>query len=80
MILPSAFENYTKKIMGTELYADFLQAMQQESTAFIRLNPYKCSHYHIAVPANPVSWYRHGYALKSKPQFTFDPLHHAGLY
>lgn len=80
MILPTAFESYTKNLMGTELYANFLQVMQQEPTAFIRLNPYKCPHYQFTMPTTPVAWCGYGYALKSKPQFTFDPLFHAGLY
>ncbi len=80
MKFPTAFEQYTKALMGEELYANFKRSMQQEPTAFIRLNYYKNNLAHIIMPATQVAWYKYGYALKVRPTFTFDPLWHAGLY
>ncbi len=80
MTLPPDFTKYTRALMGHTLYRQFEQAMNHEPTAFIRLNRLKCPDAEPCVPAEPVAWYRHGYALTGRPAFTFDPLLHAGLY
>lgn len=80
MVLPAEFESYTKTLMGNDLYENFVRAMHDEPTAYIRLNHHKCPTARINVPATEVPWYAHGYALKDRPAFTFDPFLHAGLY
>lgn len=76
MTLPEEFQAYTREMMGAQRYATFVEALQQEPMTSIRLNPA------IAQPLQqqPVPWCRHGYYLDSRPNFTFDPLFHAGLY
>ena len=76
MTLPEEFQAYTREMMGPQRYATFVEALQQEPMTSIRLNPA------IAQPLQqqPVPWCRHGYYLDSRPNFTFDPLFHAGLY
>lgn len=80
MVLPEAFENYTRAMMGDDLFAHFAHSMQQDATAFVRLNHYKCPTAKMALTASKVPWYEYGYALEARPAFTFDPLFHAGLY
>ena len=80
MVLPEAFENYTRAMMGDDLFAHFAHSMQQDATAFVRLNHYKCPTAKMALAASKVPWYEYGYALDARPAFTFDPLFHAGLY
>ena len=62
--------------MGPERYATFFEALQQEPLTSIRLNPAKAQPMH----QQPVPWCRYGYYLNGRPNFTFDPLFHAGLY
>ena len=45
----------------------------------IRLNPLKTKGWEV-IQGEAVPWCRDGYYLKRRPQFTFDPLLHAGAY
>ena len=78
--LPKDFTEQTQAIFGDELWNDFLHAMQEEPPVSIRLNPYRLSNLWTVIGGQPVPWCRHGYYLASRPQFTFDPLLHAGAY
>lgn len=61
------------------------QSLEAEPSAFIRINPSK-----ISSPlelervsqylGERVPWCEYGYALTSRPRFTFDPAMHQGLY
>ena len=78
MQVPKEFEEYTKALMGEELYATLSQALEAEPPVSIRLNPYAPM---ASVPsATPVPWSRYGYYLEERPNFTFDPLLHSGCY
>ena len=88
--LPEEFRTYTQQLMGEELYAQLQHGIErQEAPTSIRLNPFKVPHgTHVApqyrcdeplqelVPWSP----RCGRYLSCRPNFTFDPLFHAGLY
>lgn len=81
--LPQDFETATRRLMGDSLYDRFRQSLDAEPPASIRLNPFKTATAggQLAVPqAMAVPWCRHGWYLDSRPDFTFDPLLHAGLY
>lgn len=78
--LPKDFTEQTQAIFGDELWNDFLRAMQEEPPVSIRLNPYRLSNLWTVIGGQPVPWCRRGYYLASRPQFTFDPLLHAGAY
>ncbi|MBR5657148.1 MAG: hypothetical protein IKW98_10810 [Prevotella sp.] len=78
MNLPEEFQAYTRTMMGQERFATFIEALQQEPPTSIRLNPAKALE--SATPKQPVAWCRRACFLDGRPNFTFDPLFHAGLY
>lgn len=78
-MLPPDFISQTKRIFGDSLWADFLHAMEEEPPVSIRLNPLKTKGWEV-IQGEAVPWCRDGYYLKRRPQFTFDPLLHAGAY
>jgi 16S rRNA C967 or C1407 C5-methylase (RsmB/RsmF family)/NOL1/NOP2/fmu family ribosome biogenesis protein len=82
MILPEDFSRYTKDLMGDKLYADVIEGLDKEPSVSIRLNPQK-SHFSVQDiddEDGEVAWCASGVYLKRRPNFTFDPLFHAGLY
>lgn len=87
MILPSHFEDYTRQLMGPFLYKKLIEGLQQDASASIRLNPFKPlkttqeQNANTAIAsASRVPWCENGLILPTRPNFTFDPLLHAGLY
>ena len=62
------------------------EAFQRPSSVSVRLNPSKVSEPEAFVAENfgegaeKVPWSPFGYILKERPQFTLDPLFHAGCY
>lgn len=67
--------------MGQELYSRLEKGLGEEPPVSIRLNPFKCTERaEIAGKAGGVPWCRLGAYLQSRPNFTFDPLLHAGMY
>lgn len=62
--------------MGEERLNRFLEALDEESPTSIRMNPSKGS----LTVGESVPWCPEGYYLEGRPQFTFDPLFHAGCY
>lgn len=64
--------------MGEERLNRFLEALDEESptSTSIRMNPSKGS----LTVGESVPWCPEGYYLEGRPQFTFDPLFHAGCY
>lgn len=88
MMLPQAFEDYTRQLMGEALYERFLRGINDAPSTSIRLNPFKikdtsngeAGRFLPAGEAMPVPWCNLGYCLPTRPNFTFDPLLHAGLY
>ena len=79
MILPSEFERQTREIFGAPRYNDFTHALAEQPPVSIRWNPLKTT-----LDRNeervPVPWCRTGIYLNERPNFTFDPLLHAGCY
>lgn len=84
MNLPSDFISYTRQLMGDELYSRLEEGLDsQQSPVSIRLNPFKAQS--LDVTANlcdsAVPWCSAtGRYLNERPNFTFDPLLHAGVY
>ena len=76
MHLPEEFLRYTREVMGEERFQQYLKSFDEEVPVSIRLNPKKVNHCQY----EPVPWCRNAYYLKQRPQFTMDPLLHAGCY
>ena len=80
--LPKAFEESTKLLFGEARYAQFCEALRQAPQTTIRLNPFKIIDCELAADKNfaPIAWCGEGRVLPHRPDFTFDPLLHAGVY
>ena len=80
--LPLAFTDSTRLLMGDERFERYLRSFEEDTPASIRLNPMKTAEgrLQLAVSHEPVPWCRQGFYLKQRPQFTMDPLLHAGCY
>lgn len=79
MNLPIEFEEYTRELFGEECYGCFLASFSEEQPVSVRLNPYKPIEPPTA-EAQPIAWCRNAYYLAERPDFTLDPLFHAGCY
>lgn len=82
MKLPEDFERCTHDLLGPERYELLCRGLAEAPPVSIRLNPFKAKPAHIQLPgkAADVPWCELGAYLSSRPNFTFDPLLHAGLY
>ena len=85
MQLPEDFIRETRLLMGEERFNRFLGAFDEESPVSIRLNPLKIRNHNSSFlishfSLNKVPWCPEGFYLEGRPQFTFDPLFHAGCY
>ena len=77
MILPQAFIERTRQLLGEDIYPQFEEALATETPVSIRPNRTKCQ---LPVEGEPIPWATSGIYLKNRPTFTFDPLFHAGCY
>ena len=78
-LLPEAFIDNTRQLMGEERFERYLQSFEEDTPVSIRLNPQKAANMEV-IDGEQIPWCRNGYYLKSRPNFTFDPLFHAGCY
>ena len=84
--LPAVFTEKTRLLMGEERFERYLQSFEEEPPVSIRLNPMKASpnlskgREFQVLDGERVPWCRHAYYLKQRPNFTMDPLFHAGCY
>lgn len=81
-MLPEAFIRNMKSTLGSEA-DDLFAALESEPVTCVRLNEDKLEN--IDLPdlldgASAVPWATDGYYLNHRPQFTLDPLLHAGCY
>lgn len=88
MQLPKEFEEYTRSLMGEELYSKLISGLAATPPVSIRLNPFKVAKDAYledeeqlnGLQLTPVPWAKDGYLLSERPSFTLDPLFHAGAY
>ena len=85
MELPPQFEEYTRRLLGDTLYSRLDAGLRSDTAPVsIRLNAFaKCHGFTVSAETDdgPVPWcHDTGRWLKERPDFTFDPLFHAGLY
>ena len=81
--LPADFVAETRRIMGDERFNRFLGAFEEEAPVSVRVNVKReLSHLLTSSPTHlqQVPWCEEGFYLAERPQFTFDPLLHAGCY
>ncbi|MDE6008426.1 MAG: hypothetical protein K2G90_04385 [Muribaculaceae bacterium] len=77
MSLPQGFIDEMRLLLGEET-DNFLIAMQRPPVVSVRLNPRKPG---ASFPeGTPVKWCEEGQYLPTRPDFTLDPLLHAGAY
>ena len=81
MQLPEDFIRETRQVMGEQRFSRFVEALNEEPPVSIRLNPRSLGDSpRSALAEGEVPWCPEGYYLSGRPQFTFDPLLHAGCY
>ena len=74
---PTAFVERTETLLGSPETEKLLAALNGESPASIRFNPYKVA---TEPGGERVPWCRYGRYLARRPSFTLDPAFHAGAY
>jgi len=77
--LPVEFTEYTRRLMGDERFEQYLHSFEEDAPVSIRLNPSKAKRL-APVGGDMVPWCCDAFYLKQRPNFTFDPLFHAGCY
>ncbi len=77
MELPGAFVEATTEMLGSGEAGRLFDALDTPVPVSVRFNPYKLSE---QPEGRRVPWSRYGYYLDQRPQFTLDPLFHAGAY
>ena len=80
MQLPQDFIRNTREVMGEERFQQYLKSFDEDVPVSIRLNPLKSQGLTVMEGAERVPWCQNGYYLPRRPQFTMDPLLHAGCY
>ena len=82
MQLPEVFVRETKQLMGEERFRRFMEAFNEDAPVSIRVNKRKVESgkWKENTYINKVPWCEEGIYLEGRPQFTFDPLFHAGYY
>lgn len=79
MKLPEDFERQMQDLLGTQRYETFKDALGQMPPVSIRRNPLKTTT-NGRDGEETVPWCPNGVYLNERPNFTFDPLLHAGCY
>lgn len=83
MQLPKEFVEYSRRLMGDELFSKFSESLSGEQPTSIRINRRKCSEQQLSDligNGEKVAWCSDGYYLPRRPAFTSDPRLHAGWY
>jgi len=78
MQLPEDFIRETRQLMGEVRFNRFMEAFNEEAPTSIRINPRKVEG--EGRKEKSIYWCPEGHYLEGRPQFTFDPLFHAGCY
>lgn len=72
------FIEQTKQILSESEAAEFLKSMEESPSVSVRRNLHKTEDFEEGT--DRVKWCENGKYLSERPQFTFDPLLHAGAY
>lgn len=76
--LPIDFTDMARRTMGEERFDCYLKAFETDAPVSIRLNPEKAKG--LTADGERVPWCCNAYYLPQRPNFTYDPLLHAGCY
>ena len=82
MELPQEFVEYTSDLFGEERWNNYLASFDGSVPVSVRLNPFKMPTEELfsETEKTPVPWCRNAFYLAERPNFTLDPLLHAGVY
>ena len=82
MELPQEFVEYTSSLFGEERWKNYLASFDGSVPVSVRLNPFKMpkEELFLETEKTPVPWCRNAFYLAERPNFTLDPLLHAGVY
>ena len=82
-MLPEEFITYTRELFGEAVWQQYLHSFDEPAPVSVRLNPFKplspLTSYLLPL-ADPVPHCKDAYYLTERPNFTLDPLLHAGAY
>ena len=82
-MLPEEFITYTRELFGEAVWQQYLHSFDEPTPVSVRLNPFKplspLTSYLLPL-ADPVPHCKDAYYLRERPNFTLDPLLHAGAY
>ena len=78
MQLPDDFIRQTRQMMGERRWSLLEEGLLSQPPVSVRFNPRKVNAEDVSLDRVP--WSRYGYYLGKRPNFTFDPLLHAGVY
>lgn len=81
-MLPKEFVEYTSELFGEEGWKNYLSSFEGSVPVSVRLNPFKVAQEELfpEIEKIPVPWCRNAFYLAERPNFTLDPLLHAGVY
>ncbi|MGN1213537.1 MAG: rRNA cytosine-C5-methyltransferase [Bacteroidaceae bacterium] len=83
MLLPQAFIDQTTALLGEQQFTEFCKALDNDPIVSVRPNPFKdpeakaLKNYETDAR---VEWSSSGRYLSKRPQFTLNPLFHAGAF
>lgn len=82
MSLPKEFIDYTSQLFGQERWGRYLASFDEQVPVSVRYNPFKVKGDDMEAfeGKKPVPWCRNAFYLPERPDFTLDPLLHAGVY
>jgi len=78
-LLPAEFISYTRELFGETVWQQYLHSFEEPTPVSVRLNPFKPATLSFPL-GDPVPHCKDAYYLNERPNFTLDPLLHAGAY
>lgn len=78
--MESCFKELLSESIGPEAASRALDALGGQPSVSVRLNPSKSPEGGLPFEGEKVPWSPFGYFLAERPQFSLDPLFHAGAY
>ena len=76
-MINESFRRYLEEAIGSGNALVAFSAFDSPASVSVRLNPFKKG---CALEGRQVKWSPHGLLLDKRPQFTLDPMFHAGAY